>query len=340
MRCSNLSVENTNEKIVEKIRVAKEALVAAPNDALLQELTTLEENYYHTVMGVLSEYYLGQVEAAREYQQLVARENFSANINIILERIKAHTPSSAVDSALRVHLKFNIEKDNTDNCGGCGERYITMPELSEMHCPGCGKVKTLVGTIFRDEQFYTQDGQKSRHSGYDTNRHYRFWIERLQATENKSITAEMRDKIEYVLTRDDVPRKTLTCEKMRAVLKDPCVALTKLNEHVPLLVKMFGGPAPPQLTYQDHQLLTLRFGKVMALYDVVNPRAGNKPYYPYFIYKIIEHEFRDNPEKLAVLNFIHLQSRDTVIKNDRIYEKICARSDGELHYCPTDVSRC
>jgi hypothetical protein len=58
----------------------------------------------------------------------------------------------------------------------------------------------------------------------------------------------------------------------------------------------------------------------MKLYDMVNPEGGNKPYYPYFIYKILEEMFKDNAEKSRLLDYIHLQSRETVIKNDKYYQ--------------------
>ena len=61
----------------------------------------------------------------------------------------------------------------------------------------------------------------------------------------------------------------------------------------------------------------------------------NKPYYPYFIYKILENMFCKS-SKIRILECIHLQSRETVIDNDLIYEKICDSSNGEFTFKPTD----
>ncbi len=82
----------------------------------------------------------------------------------------------------------------------------------------------------------------------------------------------------------------------------------------------------------------MRFNKAMRLYDIVVPGGGNKPYYPYFIYKIMEYEFRNKPEKLRLLDFIHLQSRETVIKNDKLFKRMCELADKNdgLVYEPTD----
>jgi hypothetical protein len=48
----------------------------------------------------------------------------------------------------------------------------------------------------------------------------------------------------------------------------------------------------------------------------------NLSHYYYFIYKIVEKEFCKDGEKLELLNFIHLQSAETIKKNDKILQKI------------------
>ena len=141
-----------------------------------------------------------------------------------------------------------------------------------------------------------------------------------------------------MLNRDQYNRKTLSCLQIRVILKDPYVNATYLNDHAPRLVVKFGGMAPPQLSFQEDKVISARFAQAMILYDEVNPSGGNKPYYPYFIYKIIEHYFKGNAEKLRLLDYIHLQSRETVAKNDGYYremEKLAGADDG-IVYTPTD----
>lgn len=289
--------------------------------ARFNDLTLTARTYAHTIVEILGRSFLARVDA----KPMLARAN---------EALAACT------SALNLDIILPPERENYDICK-CGERMMVMPELSELHCGGCARVQTIVGAVFRDDQYYPQDGQKTKHAGYEPAKHYRLWIERLQAMENKTFEADVITSINYVLNRDRYERRTLTCEKMRAILKDPKVAATHLNDHAPLLVKRFGGPAPPVISFHENQLLFVRFSRLMALYDVARPGPGNKRYYPYFIYKIIEHEFRANPEKLRLLESIHLQSRDTVIKNDIIFKDMCALAnpaDG-LVYRPTDPSK-
>lgn len=338
-------------------------------DIIVDELQTIESNYNLAIIGVLSSYY-GGVEneevVTREYYRIITSENFTASINgsinktiniinILNGALKCNLLTKPVTNEMSyklgdicksieygraISVNAALEKKNYEVCK-CGSRMTVIPEFSKLKCPSCGKIKDIIGTVFRDDQFYPQEGQKTKHGGYDTSRHYRFHIDRLQALENKTFDDADLENIEYVLKRDCYDRKRLTCEQIRDILKDPKVDATGLNDHAPLLVKILGGVPPPQLNFQENKIASIRFNKSMRLYDIVIPKGGNKPYYPYFIFKILEYQLRDNPEKLRLLDYVHLQSRETVIKNDKTYEQMCILSDKDdgLFYTPTDPAR-
>jgi hypothetical protein len=337
---------------------------------ILNELESIENQYTLAVVGILSDYYNNvdsEENNTKVYYRIITSENFVAKIheciskvktisNIILKIVQLNVlPKSecreseyelnkilkSVDYASNIDVGITLEKNNYEICK-CGTRMTVVPELSELHCGDCTRVKSIWGAVFRDDQFYPQEGQKTKHGGYDTSRHYRFWMERLQALENKVFSPDELNKIGNAIKRDGYNRHELNCRLMREILEDPEVNLTHLNDHSPLLVKTFGGAPPPRLDFHEDRLTSIRFNKVMKLYDIVNPNGGNKPYYPYFIYKILEHMFKDNPEKLRLLNYVHMQSRETVIKNDKYYQKICELSDPRtdgLVYTPTDPGR-
>lgn len=332
----------------------------------LDEIETARDDYSLAIVDVLTRYYSGELSesaATREYYRVLAAGNHVAAADRHIQRLisicttlRAGHDHAAVDKILAdsrsvaaIVINSVIEKKAYEICK-CGSRMDVRPEHSDLECPQCGRLKELQGTVFRDEQFHAQDGQKTKHGGYDTSRHYKFHIERLQALENKTFDDAVITKIEQVIRDDGYDRRLLDCERMRGILRDPRVSIygknntivkgTKLNDHAPLLVKMCGGPAPPLLSFKENQLASLRFSKIMVLYDQVVPEGGNKPYYPYFIYKIIEHMFVGDPSKFRLIDYIHLQSRDTVIKHDKIYEQICelAHPDDGLVYTPTNRS--
>lgn len=334
-------------------------------DEVSNALGELEDGYALSVVNILSEYYCGGMELknTKEYHKIITSENYLIRIDYLISSIKSiinlvhiaiqcnimssadtknmisriNDISKTIDRVHSIKIITNIEKRPLEICK-CGMRRTIVPELSELRCdnPLCSHVKTIVGAVFRDDQFYPQDGQKSKHGGYDTARHHKFWMERLQARESKVFKQEDLDNIKYVIDRDNYNRSNLTCEIMRKILKDPKVNATYLNNHTALLVKTFGGPAPPQLDFNEDKLSSNRFAKAMRLYEIINP-DDNKPYYPYFIHKILEVMFKDMPEKLRILDYIHLQSRETVIKNDKIYKEMCSMSnDPGLVYSATD----
>ncbi len=341
----------------------------------IDEIETSYEDYSLDIIDVLARYHSGEISeatATREYYRALAAGNHVATADRYIGRlittctqIRAAASASqhaTIDKILRdaksaasIAISSIVEKKAYEICK-CGSRMDVRPEHSELECPQCGRLKELQGTVFRDEQFYACEGTKTKHGGYDPSRHYKFHIERLQALENKTFDDAILTKIEQVIHDDKYDRRLLDCERMRNILRDPRVSITgksvagrassiikgtKLNDHAPLLVKMCGGPSPPLLSFKENQLASLRFSKIMVLYDQVVPEGGNKPYYPYFIFKIIEHMFRNDPTKLRLIDYIHLQSRDTVIKHDKIYEQICElahESDG-LVYTPTNRSQ-
>lgn len=375
------TVENTHLKLLEKFKLINTCLDLLSKDNLMKydlvnKFREIEEHYNLVTVNVICDYYAGdEIECTREYYQIITSENICSNINDIIVQIEKilclrtspltenhrrkrsrrkdntnadestmiiETARKLLERAKSINIKIGLEKKDYEKCK-CGTKMRIMAELSELHCenPICGRIKTIIGAIFRDDQFYPQEGQKTKHGGYDTSRHYRFWMERIQALETKVFDKEVLARIEYALARDMIMPRDLNCDIIREVLKDPYVNATNLNDHSALLVKTFGGRPPPRLDFRDNRTCSIKFNKAMKLYDEVNPNGGNKPYYPYFIYKIIEHTFRDDPEKLRLLNYIHLQGRDTVVKNDNYYKKICelASEEDDLVYTPTDPVR-
>ena len=335
----------------------------------IDSLEIIENDYGLSVVPILGEYYtssIGENKNTRDYYRAITSDNFCGKIEdailrtrLIISNIykvmynhvankstiketeyELEIISKKLEHAQCIEINIQLEKRNYEVCK-CGNRMTVIPELSELRCDMCCKTKKIIGAVFRDDQFYPQEGQKTKHGGYDTTRHYKFWMERLQALESKTFCDADVINIEYVITRDNHDRKEINCETMRYILKDPIVGATHLNDHAPLLVKIFGGLPPPQLDFQENRLTAIRFNKAMKLYDEVNPDGGNKPYYPYFIYKILEHMFKEFPEKLRILEYIHLQSRETVIKNDKYYMQMCTMSGAEdgLIYTPTDPNR-
>lgn len=226
-----------------------------------------------------------------------------------------------------------------DKCEECG-KTMNKPDSMYLVCE-CGLTKIALD-IPTKEETSRDDTIKRPKANYTYGRHYEYWSSRIQGIERKDIPVENLRRIRDVLIRDKYRPQDLNCEIIRDVLKDPAVRLTtELNEHASYIVGKFGGKKPYVLTADESHRAKDMFLKIMYFYEKQHPNAGNKPYYPYFIYKIYEHMFERDKTKLSILKFIHLQSAETVRKHDRDLKEICKEAGDslELTYRPTDRNR-
>lgn len=361
------SLQILSELIVDATPTASSRLkqVREHINSMMRDLVHYDAEYNITMIGHKVEYYTNkhrELKITREYHRTFASDNYAGRVSAVVSRLaKLHEELVASNSKTknphyiklaeigREFVKINSNNNHTympeqkaDDICVCGEHMAVYQEASEYRCSRCGAFKSIEGTIFKDEQFYQSEScHKSKQSGYDYAKHYRFWMDRILAREDKKFKQRDLDNIAYVLNRDKITRSKLTCALMRTILKNELVQAEHLNENIPLLVKSFGGQGPPNLDFQDMRRMQIKFDKIMRLYELCNPHSPNKPYYPYFIYKVAESEFKFNPAKLKIINFIHLQKRETVMKNDNWFKRICAMTEpiDDLTYVATDPAR-
>lgn len=358
------TVENMNNNIVQKINTVVECLTlfaqtASDSDksvastiakctALKTDATTLLRRYRMSSATILDLYYRGAPDAPEKYYRHLSANGILTEIDQLIISCKSlivHAAGaikstdkfmSMLECAGNLTTSTPLKTKNIEICK-CGTKMMQIPEFSEIKCPNeaCGRVKTLIGVQFRDAN--TDENTRAKHGGYDHSRHFKFWFDRLQAREAFTPVQTDLDNINYVINRDGYERTLLSCDDMRKILRDPKVGASRLNDHVVLLLVRCGGRCPPRFTFQEETSLAMAFDRVMSLY----PDGGNKPYYPGLIGRIVLWRFRDDPEKLRLLNYIHVQSCDTEIKNDRIYKGICEQSDpsDDLKFVPFDPAR-
>lgn len=219
------------------------------------------------------------------------------------------------------------------HCEACGARVRVLPDVSEAVCDKCGRIAPVLNTADYSDTLACAIGgarevqeTRGRRGGYNFVRHLKIWLERLQAIENyefdraniervrSSISSEYREQslVNWrALTCDDVVRHLALC------------GLSHLGEHVPKLLKELGGRAPPILDYDSEQIIMRDFMHIMDIHAKLFCEPGNKPYYPFFIAKIVKRRFRGNPDLLRMLAYVSKQGHETVNKNDRIFRQIC-----------------
>ncbi len=255
--------------------------------------------------------------------------NFSQEIIDLANKIK-----HIVQQFNNIKLDFKPSEEMLDYCE-CGNIMQVMTGSSEMVCDNCGYLYELKGTVFSDEQFYSQEGTRYKHAGYEPSKHCKCWLERIQARETNTINKKQLNRIEACIRRDGITnKKRITIEQLRRYLKD--TGLTELNEHVALIKRLITGIAPPQLTYAETQDITNSFSKAVKAYNIIRPsNKSNMLFYPFLLWKLIEMHVSEYSKRKSLLSFIHLQGTQTLIQNDQIWASICDITPG-FQYRPTD----
>lgn len=287
------------------------------------------------------------------YQTFIKKENFLGKMDRICSLLR-----TVVQQAASKHLLSDVKLCNIGNifnqytnltivfttnsiqyikCPVCKKNMKLVSVTSEMTCTECGLSEVLMGTVFEDEQFYYQEGQRTKHGSYEPSKHCKFWIDRILARESKSIPISVIDDIKKCIKQNNIRNmEEISCEEIRRYLR--CTKHTSYNEHVPLIRKIICGVSPPQLTDKEIQVIVLIFNKAKKIYEEVKPAdKTNIKYYPYLIYKIIEHMLKDPSQKKrrnGILSCIHLQSVNTLISNDGIWQDVCSKLG--IEYVPTD----
>ena len=309
-----------------------------------------------------------RVAAAAEYLRVISTEDFSNIIDKLVKSTELSLMSTILDPKRKKqypHLSAEItrliavypygaieygkvQRDGAkefEKCYVCGGSTAVDAARSVLRCRDhtCGAIRELVGTVFDDSQFYSQEGQKAKSGTFNPNRHFQFWWTHILAREPEDELGDndgdggeqLLDVLRAIVVRDRKVLRLLTVNDVRAMLRE--TAKTELNKNVPLILKKLTGVGPPQVP----DSLTVRvenlFTKAIEIGERVR-RSGriNRNYYPYYIYRIVEALTTEaDVEIRRMLYYIYIQSKDTVDADDEDWELICAELK-EIAYKPTD----
>lgn len=331
-----LTVEAIDTKIRQKLEIISQLIkLNQSSQNLKNELQELITAYDFSTMKIFTKEIKSE-DMIEEYYSIINSENFVDRADKIFQLLTHNIEKSdKVNRQINRYLKTSIDtikyvKENIKRC--CCGATIDMklvPKNSELQCQMCGLSIKLQGVCFEEGQVYTATGQKSNCKIYETIKHFKIWLKRIQGIENKKIDPNDRSLIEYYVNRDypsEREKQFLNANTMRLLLKED-KRLTKYNDNISALIQHYTGRSPPQLSYDEERISINIFREVLAAYYVIHNEEGldriNSIYLPYYILRILEHQFADDKSKLVILTYIHLQDTETVIYNDKIWEKIC-----------------
>lgn len=268
----------------------------------------------------------------------------SSNLSADIQRIIDVYPRNNRDNAAAGNVQFI----DYDHCPVCSGEMTIDTGRSELHCcdSECGTIRELIGTVFDDSQFYSQEGQKAKSGTFNPNRHFQFWWSHILARE---LEDEIGDKdnpddhygesllksLRSIVVRERKVLRMLTINDIRVMLRE--IGRTDLNKNIPLILKKLTGIGPPHITDAIVVRVENLFTKAIEISERVRHVGRvNRNYYPYYIYKILDHLLSKNDlENRRVLYYIYIQSKETVEADDEDWEQICEELL-EITYVPTD----
>lgn len=338
------NIENKFECLISLIEIFSSYQLDQKDDLQLTqlhaEILELRDSYVTSTTCSLNDYFIATTDEAKRASHtlyiktfhsmnLIGKLNHIKNLLVRLNRIydtgldDIQRKFQAYDSSI-VDEKFESTPSNI--CPKCHIPYDIIEKTSEFVCYSCGKTEKIKGVVFEDEQIYYQEGKRTKHGKYDPIKHAKFWLDRIQGKENTEIPKTVLNKLRRSMRNDSVDISSISCETIRLYLKDNKLT-TPYNNHVPLIRKLLTGIEPDQLTDHESRLACLYFARVISIFTTIKgDDKSNCPYYPFFFYKIIEQILKSKKDRLRkkrILSCIHLQSRETLIDNDRIWEGIC-----------------
>ena len=352
------TLESINVNILQKIDCIINILVELINYEVDENEDSQITNYINSVQNLNQSYIQSTISIILEYHKLSISDDLIDNRtgdlarnqkNLYIKFIKAFKSINISNELLkifnfcrRIEKKYKIKNqtilDNiktyeysvieetyedvkNDHCKTCNILYYIDEENSEFICKSCGMSEKMYGEVFEDEQFFYQEGSRTKHGKYDPTKHCKFWIDRIQAKEPNNIPEIIINKLKNCIRRDRIYADNITCEIIRGYLKE--LKISAFNDHVPLICRLITGIYPPSFTDQELTLIYMHFSNVIQIFNRIKPtKKSNCPYHPFFIYKIVEQILNkpyDQKRKKQILSCIHLQASETLIENDKTW---------------------
>lgn len=345
LKCLNTILNTYNEYQIDK---KDEAII----NIHLNELSKIKASYEFGSMEPITNYYTHKSddekrkEYYRNYMNFIITDNVTGKMKRIYTKCKMLYKAYEVDEQdlLNAFSDYDtasviVRKEEDDNkmCESCKKPYSIEEKTSEFVCHECGVSIKLYGMVFSDDQFYYQEGQRTKHGKYDPTKHCKFWVDRILARKNVDLPPKLINCIKSRIKRDNIWLEDLTCEEIREFLRD--LKMSKWNDHIPLILKTVTGREIEQLTEHEMRLVFMYFSRAINIYGQIKSEdKTNCPYHPFFIYKIIEQILKvpeHDRRRTAILSYIHLQERQTLIDKDLIWKEIC-KYIPEFEYIPTN----
>lgn len=347
-------IEITNKCINNRLSICNKAIQSLQDPQLIPKYATrlsdITKRYKRGTIVLLGEYYSCKDETERHKKTQQFNYTVSSlNITYLMTDFMSDIVKCIKDQNVARDLTNIFETSQNISamqpvdykiCPVCreGKTLTIIPHLAELSCIKCAYTIELKGTMLEDSQISGyQNTQIAKRGRYETSKHCKYHLERILAIKNPNIPDRVWNKIDdWIKDQRILYPKYITCAQYRRCLKD--VKETRYNEYIPYIRQCKSGISPQRLYYHEVQQVYMYFDKAVQAYNNITGGEGNLRFYPYFISQILKfvlNKKEDQSRLQSILECIHFQRDETIINNDKIWEKICSIVP-EFYYQKTD----
>lgn len=291
-------------------------------------------------------------ELKNKYVQLLENINVINNINNLYNNIKSTFVNEFEKNLNIKHLsrqfdnikiKITFIKNDINKCFLCGSDTIIIPEKSLLQCSNseCSRITTVAinDMNFQNNEMKQVNIKPKRHK---SNEHCALWINRILAQEYENIPNHIitklieKARLEYTVNGVLKKMDNMKCSLIRRWLKE--IKESKYYNNAPLIRKLVTGYfgkaiIPPQLSEIEKYELIHEYENCIKYFSEINndktllkeigkTEIKYKSYYPDILYRLINIKLQFDQRKSRILECIKLQNEKTLIKNDKIWNKI------------------
>lgn len=309
--------------------------------ALHQELAAVQMNYALMISGCEIQLLLHEGNHAETFDEIartIRGENYHRRVETLAGRILpavANNPmlyQLAKSLSESVDIPQTFEVTNFYRCPDCNTEMSLIPDTVMLNCSQCHRIITIEGTVSCEAQYYPQEGQKAKTGGFKPNKHFRQWMAQILGREpdtkigdkhdpdnlyGEKVIAQVKAQIKKYQRIADL----LRVSDIRSILSD--INRSDLNNHCTQILRRATDKVPPEISPDLTAYADVLFSQVLQARDQIGTKQINRRYYPFYIYKIFEHIIPRGDPALGVLDFIHMQGDDTIVKCDEEWKQIC-----------------
>jgi hypothetical protein len=322
-------MSSLKDKPLKKCHTDSRKMIDDIHTGIVKNMTEDELSEYYLDNGLLLNEYYSNSEDVQKLDKGIL--NFFRNIEedgkdtqITTRKDMLNKYLSNVDDKI---LAPQFTDKKMDRCAKCNSKLAYDEIEGHLICNKCGYSEVII--IVNEKGSYNDQPREANYFAYKRINHFNEWLAQFQAKG----TTELPDTI-YIDVYEELDKdinrsiNSINTVSIRNILKR--LNYNKYYEHIPHLINVLTGKDPPTLSRKSEELLRSLFKEIQVPFMNNCPKSRKN----FLSYSYVLHKFCELLEFDHLLPFFpFLKSREKLIQQDIIWEKIC--SELKWQYIPS-----